>query len=675
MLSFSGIARAVALASLVVLCAATAPNSGINVADLDQTCKPCDDFWQFANGGWVKRHPMPAAYARYGAFTALSDSNQDVLHGLLDAAAAAHPAPGSNLQKLGDFYASCMDTAAIDAAGATPLAAQFATIATITDPKALAGPLAKLNSQGVGGFFGYGGGADVHNAQLVILQVRQGGLGLPDRDYYLNDDARSKTTRDGYVAHVTQMFALLGDAPDVAAANAQTVLKVETALARSQIARVAQRDPASTDHRMTVAQLQALAPNLDWAAFFAVNGIPNDVPLNVAQPTYMSALSTLLGTLSAAEVRTYLRWQAVHAYANDLGKPFAGANFAFFQQTMRGTKEQQPRWKNCVGTTNTVLSDAVGKLYVEKVFPDTAKAQALEMVQTIKQTLRDDFSTLDWMTPQTRERAIAKLDAFGLKIGYPDKWRDYSKLTITRGSYTGNVIAANRLRFTDGLSRLGKTPDRMRWGMTAATVNASYSPSSNDITFPAGILQPPFYDKDADMAVNFGGIGAVIGHESTHGFDDEGRKFDGNGNLKDWWTPEDSASFNARADCVVKQYDALSPAPGVQENGKLVEGEAIADLGGVTIAYKAFEKWQSTHPRRTLDGFTPEQRFFLGFAHVWAGDQTPQSIAVMAKTDVHAFEKFRVNATLSNLPEFALAWHCPELTAMVRPAADRCRIW
>jgi putative endopeptidase len=675
MLSFSGIVRAVALASLVVLCAATAPNSGINVADLDQTCKPCDDFWQFANGGWVKRHPMPAAYARYGAFTALSDSNQDVLHGLLDAAAAAHPAPGSNLQKLGDFYASCMDTAAIDAAGATPLGAQFATIATITDPKALAGPLAKLNSQGVGGFFGYGGGADVHNAQLVILQVRQGGLGLPDRDYYLNDDARSKTTREGYVAHVTQMFALLGDAPDVAAANAQTVLKVETALARNQIARVAQRDPASADHRMTVAQLQVLAPNLDWPAFFAVNGIAHDVPLNVAQPTYMSALSTLLGTLSAAEVRTYLRWQAVHAYANDLGKPFADANFAFFQQTMRGTKEQQPRWKNCVGTTNAVLSDAIGKLYVEKVFPDSAKAQALEMVQTIKQTLRDDFSTLDWMTPQTRERAIAKLDAFGLKIGYPDKWRDYSKLTITRGSYTGNVIAANQLRFADGLSRLGKTPDRMRWGMTAATVNASYSPSNNDITFPAGILQPPFYDKDADMAVNFGGIGAVIGHESTHGFDDEGRKFDGSGNLKDWWTPEDSASFNARADCVVRQYDALSPAPGVQENGKLVEGEAIADLGGVTIAYKAFEKWQSTHPRRTLDGFTPEQRFFLGFAHVWAGDQTPQSIAVMAKTDVHAFEKFRVNATLSNLPEFALAWHCPELTAMVRPAAERCRIW
>jgi putative endopeptidase len=358
-----------------------------------------------------------------------------------------------------------------------------------------------------------------------------------------------------------------------------------------------------------------------------------------------------------------------------LSKPFQDADFAFFSKTLRGTQEQQPRWKLCVTGSNLALSDALGEVYVRRTFPPEAKARALALVQNIKQTLRDDIGTLDWMSPETRRRAIAKLDAFGVKIGYPDKWRDYSKLPVTRASFAANAFAAAEFRFAETIARVGKPVDRARWGMTPPTVNASYSPNNNDITFPAGILQPPFYDNAADMAVNYGAIGAVIGHESTHGFDDEGRKFDLNGNFTDWWAPQDAENFNARADCVVKQYDALSPAPGVKENGKLVEGEAIADLGGLAIAYKAFEKWQASNPRRTLDGFTPEQRFFLGFARIWAENQTPQNIALQAKTDVHAFGKLRVNATVSNMQEFMAAWQCPLGAAMVRPPADRCRIW
>ena len=426
---------------------------------------------------------------------------------------------------------------------------------------------------------------------------------------------------------------------------------------------------------MTLAQLQALAPNFDWATFFATNKIAAEVPINVAQPEFFKALSVWLATANAADVRTYLRWQTVHNSATLLSKSFDEANFAFYSKTLNGTPEQLPRWQRCVRATDSNLSDALGQLYVARTFPPSAKAEMLDLVQNIRQTLRDDFATLDWMSPQTRQRAIEKLDAFGLKIGYPDKWRTYDGLEITRASYAGNAMAAARFRFSESLSRIGKPVDRTRWGMTPPTVNASYSPNNNDITFPAGILQPPFFNKDADMAVNYGGIGAVIGHEIGHGFDDEGRKYGPDGNLTELWQAEDISRFTARADCVVKQYDALSPMPGVQENGKLVEGEAIADLGGVTIAYKAFEKWQAAHPRRIIDGFTPEQRFFMGFAQVWASNQRPEFIALNAKTNVHAYAKFRVNATLSNMESFAKAFDCPLLAAMVRPPDERCRIW
>nr|MDQ2664120.1 M13 family metallopeptidase [Candidatus Eremiobacteraeota bacterium] len=501
------------------------------------------------------------------------------------------------------------------------------------------------------------------------------GLGLPDRDYYLNDDAKTTSIRNAYVSHVQTMFQLLGDTSTTSAGEAQSVLQTETALAKVELSRVASRDPANVYHKMSFAQLQALAPNFNWQAYFAARGIPTTVTINVAQPNFFKGFSDLLGTIGEPSLQTYLRWHVAHAYANALSQPFVDANFAFFSHTLQGTPQQQPRWKTCVQATNSALGEALGQYYVEQTFPPAAKVQALAMVRNIKQTLRDDFSTLEWMSPQTRLRADQKLDAFLLKIGYPDRWQDYRALPISKQSYAGNEIVAAHYESSRAMARIGHPVDRALWGMTPPTVNAYYNPSVNEIVFPAGILQPPFYNKNADMAVNYGGIGAVIGHESTHGFDDEGRKFDLNGNLTDWWSAQDATRFSARAQCVVDQWNKLSPLPGVHENGQLVQGEEIADLGGLTIAYKAFEKWQSHHPRRTIDGFTPEQRFFMGWAQVWAGQDRPASIALRAKTDVHGYDKFRVNQTVANLPGFAQAFFCKLNDPMYLAPKDRCQIW
>ncbi len=649
--------------------------SGIDLTAIDHTCKACDDFYQYAEGDWIKAHPVPAAYSTYGNFTVLSDHNVDELHAILEDVSQKSNPPGSIEQKVGDFYASCMDTAAIDAAGVKPIEKQLGIANGLAGEANFPAAVAALSADGVGTFFGSGGRPDIHDSQHVIFAVSAGGLGLPDRDYYLKDDDKTKAIRDGYVAHVAKMFGLLGDTPDVSATEAATVLAMETTLAKASLSRVARRDPAATDHKMSLAELQALTPDFDWTAFEKAAGVSPDVPINVSEPAFFKAFAALIASSSRDDLRTYLRWHVVHAYASDLPTAFDDENFAFYSKTLAGQQEQEPRWKRCVGSTDRSLGEALGQLYVAKTFPPQAKARALDMVKSIESTLRADFATLDWMTPQTRAKAIQKLDAFQLKIGYPDKWLDYTSLPVVRTSYGQNAIAASAYRRADDISHIGKDVDRTRWGMTPPTVNAYYNPSQNEIVFPAGILQPPFYHKDADMAVNYGGMGAVIGHESTNGFDDQGRKFDYKGDLSDWWTADDATRFNARAGCIVKQFDALSPMPGVQENGSLVQGEAIADLGGVTIAYKAFERWQATHPRLTIDGFSPEQRFFLGWAQVWASNQRPETIALLAKTDVHAYDKFRVNATLANVPGFAKAWFCQLTQPMVRPAADRCEIW
>lgn len=654
--------------------AGPALQSGIDTTNLDRTCKPCQDFFQFANGGWLRRNPIPPSYSSYSNFQKLYDRNEDVLHGILSRAAASHAVKGSNLQKIGDFYVSCTNMAAIDAAGTKPIDPLLRSAAG-AGVSSLATTLASLQAAGAGSFFGFGPGADFYDSHTNIIQLRQGGLGLPDRDYYLNDDAKTTSIRNAYVAHVQTMFQLLGDTSTTAAGEAQSVLQTETALAKVELSRVASRDPANVYHKMSFAQLQALAPKFNWQAYFATRGIPTTVTINVAQPDFFKGFSDLLGTIGEPSLQTYLRWHVAHAYANALSQPFVDANFAFFSHTLQGTPQQQPRWKTCVQATNSALGEALGQYYVEQTFPPAAKVQALAMVRNIKQTLRDDFSTLEWMSPQTRLRADQKLDAFLLKIGYPDRWQDHRALPISKQSYAGNEIAAAHYESSRAMARIGHPVDRALWGMTPPTVNAYYNPSVNEIVFPAGILQPPFYNKNADMAVNYGGIGAVIGHESTHGFDDEGRKFDLNGNLTDWWSAQDATRFSARAQCVVDQWNKLSPLPGVHENGQLVQGEEIADLGGLTIAYKAFEKWQSHHPRRTIDGFTPEQRFFMGWAQVWAGQDRPASIALRAKTDVHGYDKFRVNQTVANLPGFAQAFFCKLNDPMYLAPKDRCQIW
>ena len=676
-LRFSAVVAAVALLFTdgTVRAAATTASSGIDLSSLDRACKPCTDFFQFANGGWIKKNPIPAAYSTWGAFDVLYNHNDDVLHSILNQAVEAKAAPGTNEQKIGDYYASCMDTAAIEKAGTQPLNEMLQSIGTIRDVKGLAPVLASLQLRGVSAFFGLRANPDFKNSSLEIAWLRQGGLGMPDRDYYLKTDAKSQAIQKAYVDHVTAMFTLLGEPATQASADAQTVMSIETALAKNQMSRIEQRNPEATYHKMDIQGVEALAPSIDWSAYFSASNVRPEA-ISVAQPDYLKALNANLATWTPVQIQTYLRWQTVHAFASALPQAFVDADFAFYSSTLSGTTKQLDRWHQCViSTDDGALGEALGQAYVAKEFPPAAKARALELVKYVKSTLRSDISTLSWMSPATKTRAVEKLDAFGIKIGYPDHWRDYSSLSVAQGPFASNMIAANEFAVKYRYDKIGKPVDRSDWNMTPPTVNAYYSSLENDINFPAGILQPPFFDPNVDMPVNFGAIGAVIGHESTHGFDDQGRKFDKDGNLNDWWTPEDAANFDKRANCIVDQFDALSPVPGVHEQGKLIEGEAIADLGGLTIAYKAFERWQSTHPRQTIDGFTPEQRFFLGYARVWAGSQRPQETALRVTTDPHPYDKFRVNATLSNMPEFAKAWGCKLPAAMVRPTKDRCQIW
>ncbi len=651
------------------------PAGSIDVTNLDRTCKPCADFYQFAVGNWIKKNSIPASYPAYSNFQKLADANRDVLHAILESASKTASPQGSNIQKIGDYYGSCMDAAAIETAGLTPLQPEFSEIATVVDAASLATQVARLQRSGVNVLFGFGSDPDAKNSTMNVAVLMQGGLGLPDRDYYLNDDQRSQAIRAAYVAHVQAMFALAGDNTAKSAAEANSVMSIETELAKNALTRVARRDPVATYHKMTFAQLQALAPNFSWSDYVRASGLIKLADINVSEPAFFKALSAQLTNLPPADLQTYLRWHVLDAYAPTLPSAFVNENFNFHGRVLQGTKELQPRWRRCVRATDIALGEALGQVYVSRAFSPAAKARALRMVKNIKKTLREDFSTLSWMTPQTRNRAVAKLDAFILKIGYPDKWRDYSALTISRDSYAANVRRASEFETARDMGKIGHAVDRTEWGMSTPTVNAYYNPNINEIVFPAGILRPPFFDPKADDAVNYGGIGAVVGHESTHGFDDEGRQYDLKGNLVDWWTPQDSAAFNARATCIVKQYDALTPLQGVHENGKLIQGEAIADLGGLTIAYKAFERSMRGKPRRLIDGFTPEQRFFLSWAQVWASNERPEYVRLLAQTDVHAYDKFRVNATVANMSGFAKAWFCPLNAAMVRPTQQRCQIW
>ncbi|MGB7847531.1 MAG: M13 family metallopeptidase [Candidatus Acidiferrum sp.] len=646
---------------------------GFSLTNLDRSCKPCDDFYEFAMGSWMKANPIPAEYPSWGTFTELRDNNLTAMHTILEAAAKSNSPAGSNQQKIGDFYTSCMDSAGIEAAGLKPIADDLASIDAISDRKSLDAAISRMQREGVGVLFRFNSGQDIKDSTRVIAQAGQGGLGMPDRDYYFREDEKSKQLRADYEQHVTKMFALAGDAQEKATTEAKNVMAIEMALAKASRTRVELRDPEKNYNLMSLPEIKALTPDWHWENYLRAVGAPAVEQVNIRQPEFFKEVNQELSSVSLPDWKIYLRWHLLHASAPGLPDRFVEENFDFYEKKLSGTKEILPRWKRCVQSTDRNLGEALGQVYVEKYFPPAAKARAKEMVNNLIAALRDDIPTLSWMGPETKKEAIGKLEAFNIKIGYTDKWRDYSKLTVDRGSYSANVRRSNEFEHIRQLSKIGKPVDRTEWGMTPPTVNAYYSSSMNEIVFPAGILQPPFYNPNADDAVNYGGIGAVIGHEISHGFDDQGSKFDGKGNLHEWWSPEDRKNFTERGDCVVKQFDGYEAEPGLHQNGKLVLGESIGDLGGLAIAYAAYERSIDGKRPKDIDGFTPEQRFFLGWAQVWGTNQRAEAARLQTNTDPHPLARFRGNGPLSNMEAFAKAFGCKKGDAMVREQA--CKIW
>jgi len=650
---------------------------GFDVSNMDKSVSACTNFFQYANGGWVGKNEIPAAYPSWGRFNELADKNLEQLHQILENSAKNSAAlKGSNEQKIGDYYASCMDEGAIETAALKPLQPELTRISSIKDQQSFQDEIARLQGRGVGVLFRFSSVQDFKQSTQVIGQLSQGGLGLPDRDYYIKDDDKSKEIREKYVTHIARILELGDDDAATAQANAKTVMSIETQLAKASMNRVERRNPENVYHKTTLAQLKELAPSFNWDSYFRGIGLRSSGDINVAQPNFVKELNRQITAIPINDWKTYLLWHLLNSSAPALSKKFVEEEFDFSGRTLTGTKEILPRWKRCVSATDRALGEALGQVYVEKHFPPQAKVRALTMVQNLIAALRDDLTTLSWMSDTTRKRATAKLEAFAKKIGYPDKWRDYSGLKVDRGPYLDNVARARMFEFDRELGKIAKPVDRTEWGMTPPTVNAYYNPSMNEIVFPAGILQPPFYDPEADDAVNYGGMGAVIGHEMTHGFDDSGAKFDGEGNLANWWTDEDLKNFKSRAQCVIDQFSGFEVQPGLNQNGNLVVGESIADLGGLTIAYAALKKSMEGKPRPAdIDGFTPEQRFFLGWAQVWAQKLRPEYERLLVNVDSHPVGRFRVIGPLSNMPAFAQAYQCKAGDPMVRPDEKRCQIW
>jgi len=649
---------------------ATASQSGMDLSSLDRSANPCTDFFQFACGGWLGNNPIPGDQPRWGRFDELQERNNEVLHKVLESASAGTD-PAS--KRIGDYYATCMDEDAIERKGITPLEPDLQKIAALKSVGDLPALVAGLHTIGVNAFFTFGAEGDFKNASMVIAQLDQGGLGMPDRDYYFKADSRSADLRGQYVDHVGTLVGLSGRKDRPSAATAASVMKFETGLAKSALDNVARRDPARVYHKITVTELQALTPAFNWQAYFRGTGAPSFTEINVAEPEFLKAFNQLLESTPLEDIKSYLTWHLVHANAFLLAKAFVAENFKFYSTTLRGVSEQRIRWKRCVQYTDADLGEALGQAFVSATFGPRAKADMLTMVAGVEAALRDDISKLTWMTDTTKQQAYAKLKQVSNKIGYPDKWRDYSALTIVRGDAIGNSHRANTFEFHRQLNKIGKPLDKTEWSMTPPTVNAYYNPLENNINFPAGILQTPFYSASTDAALNYGGAGAVIGHELTHGFDDQGRQFDGDGNLHDWWTEADGKAFDERAACFVDQYANYSPIDEVKLNGKLTLGENTADNGGLRIALMAYLASAAAKEAKTLDGFTPEQRVFLGWGQVWCESRRPEYERLLAQTNPHSPAKFRVNGVVSNMPEFQKAFSCNGNAPMVR--AKACRVW
>ena len=648
--------------------------------NMDTSVKPGDDFFLYADGNWIKQTEIPPEYSRWGAFNELIERNNDALHTIAEKASQTQVDPklAPETQKVGDYYASGMDEQAIEAMRTKPLQEKLNRIDMIKDRQDVLAEIAHLHSIGVNAFFNFGAGQDAKDSTRDIAQAVQGGLGMPDRDYYTKQDPDMKGKREKYIAHVTKMLTLLGEPAGKAAEDAKKIMALETKLAEASRTRVQLRDPIKNYNKMGVRQLQDLTPDWNWSDYFKKIDLVEPGDINVRQPEFFKAAANSFKSTPIDDWKAYLRWNLINATAPYLSKDFVDEEFDFNERTLRGTQQIKPRWKRVVASEDDAIGEALGKLYVGFYFPPEAKARALELVNNLKEALADRIKTLDWMDEPTKKEALKKLEAFQVKIGYPDKWLDYSLLQIDRGPFVLNTIRAEKFEADRDVQKIGKPVDRTDWGMTPPTVNAYYNPNMNEIVFPAGILQPPFFYANADDAVNYGAIGAVIGHEMTHGFDDQGRQFDAVGNLRDWWSKKSAEEYDKRRKAVVDQYSSYEPLPGLHLNGELTQGENIADIGGVKLAYAALQKALDKHPEertKKIDGLTPEQRFFLSFAAIWRSKIRDEDQKLRLNTDPHSPAQFRVNGPLSNLPEFQQAFNIPDGSPMARPADKRVNIW
>ena len=659
-----------AATALTMAQSARADVKGVDVEALDRKADPCVDFYQFACGGWVAKNPVPADRRSYGRITEVQERNLAILRRILET-----PGADGDRGKAADYYAACMDESKIEAEGLSPVASDLATIEELVNPDDLPVLAAHLHAMGVPALFRFGARTDVlGDPTQQIADLDQGGLSLPDREYYLKTDDRSVDLRKKFAATIEKIFALAGAPADRASADANAVLSIETALAAASLERVQRRDPKNTLHTMALNDLQATTPNFSWRKYAASAEASKFQVLNVAVPDYFKALDRLVGSSSStADIKAYLRWHVLHQSADLLPRAFADADFAFFSRTLAGQQEQPPRWRRCVTETDARLGEALGKAFVEETFGPQAKTDTLKMVQDIKTAMQQDIDAASWMSGETKKAAMVKLNKVVDRIGYPDTWRDYSSVHVARDDALGNRERALAFSRARTLAKIGQPVDRGEWSMTPPTVNAYYSPDRNNINFPAGILQPPFYRAGRDAAMNYGAAGAVIGHELTHGFDDQGRKYDGDGNLRDWWTAADGKAYEERAACVADQYSGYTVAGDTKINGRLTLGENTADNGGLRLALMAYLAGSGAKMKEKVDGFTPEQRVFLGWAQQWCESARPEAERLKAATNPHSSNKYRANGPVSNMPEFAKAFSCKANAPMVRPSA--CRVW
>jgi putative endopeptidase len=664
-------------AALPIYAQHSASEPVLDVSAMDKTIDPCTDFYLYSCGGWLKKNPIPPDQSSWDTYRKLQDENRAQLRAILEEAQKAEGTRDAATQKIGDYYASCMDEPAIEKLGAKPLLPELARIADLKSKQDLADYAATAqfppSLYGGGTLLAFRSNQDFKDSTQVIAEADQGGLGLPDRDYYLKDDIKSEELRKAYVAHVARMFELVGDKSADAAAEAATVMRIETALAKGQMTRVERRDPPKLYHKMSVGDLQKLAPAFGWNVYFARTGLGSLASLNVVTPDYFHVMSEEIEKESLADWKTYLRWHATHSAAQDLSAVFVKENFSFYGKTLRGREELPPRWKRCANDVDNQLGEALGQAYVAKYFSPEAKQAALKMVQEIEAAMQSEIHALPWMGETTKEQALTKLHAIANKIGYPDAWRDYGEIEIVRGDEIGNSERASWFEFHRWLAKIGKPVDRKEWDMTPPTVNADYDPQRNDINFPAGVLQPPLFSAMSDAAPNYGDTGATMGHELTHAFDDEGSQFDAQGNLRNWWTEADRKEFERRAQCVVDQYSGYTIIDDIKINGKLTNGEDLADLGGTLLAYLAWKEDTKNQKLESLDGLTPEQRFFVAYGQSWCSNERDENKRLRATVDPHSSEKYRTNGVVSNMSEFRAAFHCKPGQPMVRENA--CRVW